>query len=76
VHSLINKPIYSDYRFLCSEFVYYILNEIGIADLKLSRNLVRPQSLLNIEVKIIFKGNLKEIKIPDNNVYISELLVH
>lgn len=76
VHSLINKPIYSDYRFLCSEFVYCILNEIGIADLKLSRNLVRPQSLLNIEGKIIFKGNLKEIKIPDNNVYISELLVH
>jgi hypothetical protein len=69
VHSLLNKPVCSDYSFLCSEFVYHILKESSIANLKISRNLVRPQSLLNIEGRMIFKGNLKEIKIPENNSY-------
>jgi hypothetical protein len=72
-HSLLNKPVYSDYSFLCSEFVYHILKESGIADLKISRNLVRPQSLLNIEGRMIYKGNLKEIKIPENNSYAKEI---
>ncbi|WP_228107927.1 hypothetical protein [Terrisporobacter petrolearius] len=70
VHSLLNKAVCSDNRFLCSEFVYYILNESGVADLKISRNLVRPQSLLNIEGKMIYKGDLKEIKLPENKLYI------
>lgn len=60
---LFNKPVYSENRFLCSEFVYHLLKESGIADLEISRNLVRPQSLLNIEGKIIYKGNLKEIEL-------------
>lgn len=67
LHSLFNKPVCSDGRFLCSEFVYHILKESGIADLKVSRNLVRPQSLLKIEGKLIYKGNLKEIKSPKDN---------
>lgn len=60
MHSLLNKPECNEYSFLCSEFVYYILKESGIADFKISRNLVRPQNLLNLEGKIIYKGNLKE----------------
>lgn len=73
VHSLLNKPACSDYNFLCSEFVYHILKESNIADLKISRNLVRPQSLLNIKGRMIYKGNLKEIKIPENNSYAKEI---
>lgn len=67
LHSLLNIPVCSDYSFLCSEFVYHILKESGIADLNISRNLVRPQSLLNIEGRLIYKGNLKEIKYSNHN---------
>jgi hypothetical protein len=59
---LLNKPASSEYRFLCSEFVYHILKESGIADFRMSRNLVRPQNLINIEGRIVYEGNLKEIK--------------
>lgn len=69
LHSLLNKPACSEDRFLCSEFVYHILNESGIADFKISRNLVRPQSLLKLEGRMIFKGNLKDIKAQNSNWY-------
>ncbi|MBN7772276.1 hypothetical protein [Clostridium aminobutyricum] len=73
VHSMLNKPVCNDYSFLCSEFVYHILKESGIADLKISRNLVRPQNLLNIEGRMIYKGNLKKIKLSENNLYANEI---
>lgn len=60
-YSLFNKASHDEHRFLCSEFVYYILNESGIADFKISRNLVRPQNLLKIKSSIIYKGNLKDV---------------
>ncbi|MDF2543860.1 MAG: hypothetical protein K0S47_3578 [Herbinix sp.] len=70
LHCLLNKTAYSDDRFLCSEFVYYILEQSGIADLKMSRNLVRPQNLLDIQGSIIYNGNLKELKLAKNmNLY-------
>lgn len=59
INSLLDRQSLCDDRFLCSEFVYYILNESGVAELNKPRNLVRPQDLLNIKSKIIFKGNLK-----------------
>lgn len=65
IYCLMNKTAYRDDKFLCSEFVYYILKESGIADLKMPRNLVRPQSLLNIG-KVIYNGNLKEFKPMDH----------
>lgn len=68
LYSLVNKPVCNENRFLCSEFVYYILRESGVANLGISRNLVRPQSLLNIEGKIIYKGNLKELRLPKNSL--------
>lgn len=73
VHSLLNKPVCSDYSFLCSEFVYHILKESGIVDIKISRNLVRPQHLLNIGGRMIYKGNLKEIKVLKSNSYSKKL---
>ncbi|MDF2673361.1 MAG: hypothetical protein K0R09_1626 [Clostridiales bacterium] len=60
--SLLNKPSSSTNRFLCSEFVYHILKECGIIDFNIAGNLVRPQSLLNIEGRIIYEGNLRETK--------------
>lgn len=59
INSLLDRQSFCDNRFLCSEFVYYILNESGVAELSKPRNLVRPQDLLNIKSNIIFKGNLK-----------------
>lgn len=56
---MIDRQSPCDDRFLCSEFVYYILNEAGVAELDKERSLVRPQDLIDIKSKIIFKGNLK-----------------
>lgn len=60
IHNIINKDQCSENRFLCSEFVYYILKESGVIDLHMPRNLVRPQSLLDIDGKVVYKDNLKE----------------
>ncbi|NMB32924.1 MAG: hypothetical protein GX992_01605 [Clostridium sp.] len=65
LYCLLNKSACSEYRFLCSEFVYYILKESGIADFNISRSLVRPQNFLDTKAfrgAVIYKGNLKEIK--------------
>lgn len=66
LYNLLNKPASRDDRFLCSEFVYHILKESGIADFNISKNLVRPQDLAGIEGRIVYKGNLKEIKSRKN----------
>ena len=67
LYSAFNKEACNDYRFMCSEFVYHLLKESQIADFKVARNLVRPQSLLNIRNRVIFKGNLKELESLDTN---------
>lgn len=64
-YSLFNKEYCCDNRFLCSEFVYYILSESGIIDFKIPRSLVRPQDLLNVKGDIIYRGDLKELRAPD-----------
>ncbi|WP_313341384.1 hypothetical protein [Sedimentibacter sp.] len=61
VNCLLNRESCNNHRFLCSEFVYYILNKSNIVNFNKSGNLVRPQDLLNIKGKIVFKGNLKNI---------------
>lgn len=61
IYSMLNRPAQYDHRFLCSEFVYYILKECGITDFHVSGNLVRPQSFLNLDGRIIYKGDLKEL---------------
>lgn len=60
INGILNREVCYENRFLCSEFVYYVLHKSGIVDFHISRNLVKPQSLLQINGKIIFKGNLKE----------------
>jgi hypothetical protein len=73
LYNLLNKEASRDDRFLCSEFVYHILKESGIADFKISKNLVRPQNLVDIEGRIVYKGNLKEIKSRKNALYTKEI---
>lgn len=63
--SLFQKEACCYSRFLCSEFVYYILQDSGIIDLKISRSLVRPQNFLDIKAKIIYQGNLKQYRRED-----------
>lgn len=62
IHNLLNKEVCYENRFLCSEFVYHILNQSSILDFNMSRNLVKPATLLNSKGEMIFKGNLKELK--------------
>lgn len=62
IHNLLNKEVCYENRFLCSEFVYHILNQSDILDFNMSRNLVKPATLLNSRGNMIFKGNLKELK--------------
>ncbi len=75
VNSLLNKEGYYDNRFLCSEFVYYVLNSSGVADFKIARNLVRPINFLNLNSKVAYKGDLKEINQSNDDENLKELKV-
>jgi len=75
LHGVLNKTACRDDRFLCSEFVYYILNESGIANFKISRNLVRPQDFLNLESNIVYSGNLKNFKYQNNNYSSKDIII-
>jgi len=59
ISNLLNKKSCSDDKFLCSEFVYYLLYECGAVNLNKPRNLIRPQDLLKIKGRVLYKGNLK-----------------
>lgn len=61
-YGLINKDMDSKDKFLCSEFVYYILNKSNIIDWDVSANLVKPVDLLELPGEIIYEGDLKLIK--------------
>ncbi len=61
IHSLLKMPVYRETRFMCSEFVYHVLNQCKALDLQKSRNLVTPQELAAVRGTIIYKGDLKQI---------------
>ena len=63
VDHLLKRDVCRKDRFLCSEFVYHILSESGIIDAKMPRNLVRPQDLLRVKGRTIYKGDLKKMKV-------------
>lgn len=66
INNLRHKEVCYANRFLCSEFVYYILNESGIVDFKKPRNLVRPEDFLKLEGKIVFEGDIKTFKLTES----------
>lgn len=71
IYSLLNIEACSSDRFLCSEFVYYLLSESGVVNLNKPRNLIRPQDFLKLNSRMIYKGNLKnEITIIPRYKYV------
>jgi len=74
LHNLLQKESCYRDRFLCSEFVYFILQECGIIDFQISRNLIRPQSLLQIKGRIVYQGNLKQYNIRSKEGIKTEVL--
>jgi hypothetical protein len=60
IYSLLNLETCRNDRFLCSEFVYYLLNECGAVNFNKPRNLVRPQDFLQLKGRVIYRGNLKD----------------
>lgn len=61
IYGILNKPTNQEDRFLCSQFVYYILYNSGIADFDRPSNLVRPQNFLELEGRVVYQGDLKEL---------------
>ncbi len=74
INCLLNIESCNEKKFLCSEFVYYILNKSDIVNFSKSRNLVRPQDLQNVKGRIIFIGNLKKAKWPEKICNEDEIL--
>jgi len=68
LRSLFNVETHSEKNFLCSEFVYHLLNSADIADFGIHRSLVRPQDLLKLNGKTIYSGNLKNINTSLNHL--------
>jgi hypothetical protein len=64
VNHLLKREVTYDDKFLCSDFVYFILNKIGILSFQMSRNLVRPQNIFwGLSHNVIFQGDLKEFNL-------------
>ncbi len=62
-YGLFKIPAETKNKFLCSQFVYYVLNESGIIEFNKSANLVRPVDFLSLNGNIIFQGNLKQFAV-------------
>ena len=58
VYNLLNKETLNN-KFMCSEFVYYVLRESGITDFNIPKNLVRPTDLLSLKSRIFYQGNVR-----------------
>lgn len=61
IYGLIKKPTKTNERFLCSQFVYYVLYESGVVDFQTAANLVRPQDFMGMGGRVVFQGDLKEL---------------
>lgn len=72
-YALLNKEIKVNDKFLCSEFVYYLLKEINLIDWDMSSNLVRPVHLVNVPGKVVFEGNLKDLR--QENMFIPDIAI-
>lgn len=55
------------YRFFCSEFVYHVLHQAGVCDLRVPRGQVRPQTLLSLPGRVVFDGDLLRYRTRDRS---------
>jgi hypothetical protein len=58
VHHVTGRSREDDYRFFCSEFVYHVLHQAGVCDLRVPRGQVRPMTLLSLPGRVVFDGDL------------------
>ncbi|MBO0610508.1 hypothetical protein [Myceligenerans salitolerans] len=56
------------YRFFCSEFVYHVLYQAGVCDLRVPRGQVRPQTLLSLPGRVVFDGDLLRYRTRDRSL--------
>lgn len=69
IYGLLNRPTTRDDRFLCSQFVYFVLYQSGIADFQTPANLVRPVDFLGLDAQIVYQGDLKELVVEQETNY-------
>jgi hypothetical protein len=50
---------HTENRFVCSSFVYHVLNKTTICNLNIPYSLVKPEHLLQIEGNVVFEGDLQ-----------------
>ncbi len=63
IYNFLNISVDVEDRFLCSEFVYHVLNKHEIIDLKKPKALVRPQNFEEVIGKVVYDGDLKYMEI-------------
>lgn len=76
IHSFQKKSQHYEHRFLCSEFVYHILKESDVIDLKIPRNLVRPEHLKQVGWPVYFEGDLRDMHPFEGSQELSNGLIH
>lgn len=62
IGNIVGKGCENHTKFFCSEFVYHVLRESGVCDLRKPRYLIRPQDLLGMGGELIYEGDLKRYR--------------
>src|SRR6056297_242697 len=63
IDHILQREVKLENKFLCSDFIYYVLKSCGILNLNTPENLVRPQNIfLGLRHKIIYEGDLKKFQ--------------
>jgi hypothetical protein len=76
LYGLVNRPTTRTDRFLCSQFVYYILHESGVVDFHTPASLVRPVDFLEMEARIAYQGDLKKFATVEGPCPVQVRLYH
>jgi len=63
IDHILQREVKLENKFLCSDFIYYVLKSCGVLNLNTPENLVRPQDIfLGLSHKIIYEGDLKKFQ--------------
>lgn len=57
---LFRIPLCRKHRFVCSQFVAYLLSRSEIAEFEQGYTLVQPEDFLQLDMKKIFQGSLRD----------------